>query len=505
MRNGEKACANRTEYATVEAVVTARPGRNTKLEALLDDAGWSRAETARHIRARARELGYPGIAVDASRVTRWIGGERPRPPTGDILAALLSQHFGTPITQADLGLTSTRASAALPADHGLDLPWNASGLVRLVEDWQSHMLSRRTFLTVSGAALTTHAWASFDTPAPVLAAAARADRVTVAEPLLDVIDDIVARAQQLDDRHGAAGAEFVADQFHTVARLLRTGAYPESTGRRLAAALAQLAQTAGFMDYDALRDGRAQRWYLTGLRAAHAAADLGLAASILALMSNQAISLGNIPDALQLAAASHEAATGAPGPVQALIAARGSLAHAAAGDLTAFRRARDATLTHLDQTGGERAPRWAAYVSRTELDAITGRGLVSLAAKLPGRQHALLAEAEPLLRGRADTDLTSLPQRSALRHGALLALAHTRTGDLEQASTITRAALTRLDTVASPRILRLFHQLRADLAPHTHRGGRFGDLVTELDTHLSERPEPELADPTRRPVRRHTP
>lgn len=67
-------------------------------------------------------------------------------------------------------------------------------------------------------------------------------------------------------------------------------------------------------------------------------------------MSNQAVPLGQIPDALQLAAASHEAADHAPASVRALIAARGSLAHAAAGDITSFRYARDATLTHLDDT-----------------------------------------------------------------------------------------------------------------------------------------------------------
>ncbi|WP_133906928.1 hypothetical protein [Actinophytocola oryzae] len=463
---------------------TTRLGRNTKLAGLLDAAGWSRADTARRIRTRAQELGHTGIAVDASRVTRWISGERPRPPAGDILAALLSGHFDTEITLLDLDLAPPRASAPLPADHGLDLPWDAKGLHRLAEEWHVHMLSRRTFLTVSGAALTAPGWASFTTSAPVLAAAAHTDdRVTVDEPLLNVIDGVVANAQQLDEQHGAAGAEFVADQFHSVARLLRVGSYTPATGQRLAAALAQLAQTTGFMDYDALRDGRAQRWYLTGLHAAHAAHDRPLTASILALMSNQAITLGQITDALQLAPASQEAAAHAPAPVRALIAARASLAHAAAGDLTSFRHARDATLTHLDHlTAGEPAPRWAAYVSPTELDAITGRGLVTLATHLPHQQHTLLTEAEPLLRNRADTDATSVSQRSALRHGVLLALAHTRTGNLDQAAATTRAALNRLDTVASPRILQLLHQLRGHLADHAHRNAHLRGLVTDLET-----------------------
>lgn len=173
----------------------------------------------------------------------------------------------------------------------------------------------------------------------------------------------------------------------------------------------------------------------------------------------------------------------APRPVQALISARASLAHAAAGDLTAFRRDREESLTHLDHVPGDdqAPPRWAGYVSATELDAITGRGLISLATRLPQRQRALLAEAEPLLRGRANTDMADLLQRSALRHGALLALAHTSTGNLDQTAATTRAALARLDTDVSPRILDLFHQLRGDLTTHTRRDPEIRDLVADLD------------------------
>src|SRR5690348_9569817 len=82
--------------------VTAPRGTNITLAALLREAGWSRAETARRVREHAAQTGNPGIAADASRVTRWIAGERPRPPTGSILAAVLSDHLGRPLTLTDL-------------------------------------------------------------------------------------------------------------------------------------------------------------------------------------------------------------------------------------------------------------------------------------------------------------------------------------------------------------------------------------------------------------------
>ncbi|MEU1813358.1 hypothetical protein [Micromonospora aurantiaca (nom. illeg.)] len=195
------------------------------------------------------------------------------------------------------------------------------------------MPTRRTIIAVTGAALTTPAWAALHQPVPNLAAAA-GDGGPVSPPLLDMIDTVVAHAQQLDDNQGGAARGFVNDQFAAVARLLRRASYNPAAGRRLAAALAQLAQTAGFMAFDAGQDGAAQRWYLTALRAAHGAAEPGLTASILALMSNQAADRGHALDALQLAAAAQESAKTTPPAVRALVAARSSLAHAVAGDLT---------------------------------------------------------------------------------------------------------------------------------------------------------------------------
>ncbi|MCX4471380.1 hypothetical protein OOK41_13855 [Micromonospora sp. NBC_01655] len=108
------------------------------------------------------------------------------------------------------------------------------------------MLTRRTVIAVTGAALTAPAWSALHQPAPDLVSAARKGG-PVSSPLLDMIDTVVAHAQQLDDHRGGAARDFVSDQFTAVERLLRRAPYTAAAGRRLAAALAQLAQTAGFM------------------------------------------------------------------------------------------------------------------------------------------------------------------------------------------------------------------------------------------------------------------
>ncbi|GAA2096430.1 hypothetical protein [Actinomadura alba] len=347
------------------------------------------------------------------------------------------------------------------------------------------MLTRRRFAVITGTALTAHAWRLLDEPSPALGAATR-DSGHVSDAVMSLVEDTVARAQQLDDQQGGGSAlGWVVDQFRAVSRMLRHDRYDAQTGRRLCATLAQFAQTAGFMAHDTGRDGEAQRWYLIGLRAAHTADDHGLAASILSLMSNQAASRRETNDALQLASAAEQAAAQAPAVVQALIAARSGLAYASAGDLSGFRRSRDHCLTKLAMAKQPAdVPRWAGYASPTELDAIAGRGLVMLAQRIPARRTPLLAEAEQLLYDRAFTDLHDIPQRSALRHGAWLAIAHVQAGDLPQAINAGRSALTRLPGVTSTGSIRLLRQLRVDLAPRAHREPTIRAFVNDLDQQL---------------------
>ncbi|MFC4590228.1 hypothetical protein [Sphaerisporangium corydalis] len=80
------------------------------------------------------------------------------------------------------------------------------------------MLTRRTFIALSGAALTAHAWQWMDAPTPTLAAVAR-DAGPVSEEVLALVESIVTGAQRLNEQQGSAAAAFVADQFACVAGL----------------------------------------------------------------------------------------------------------------------------------------------------------------------------------------------------------------------------------------------------------------------------------------------
>ncbi|MBC6457091.1 helix-turn-helix domain-containing protein [Actinomadura sp. HBU206391] len=453
--------------------------------------GWSRQQTIDAMTASAGADSLD-LGLNPSMLCRWEHGTyRPSPQYASLLCEVYQ------VNPRQLGLISGNKSAdrahsppgdsrpaQTPADHGLDLPWRQSGLLKLLGE-EAHMLTRRRFAVISGTALTLHAWRLLDEPSPALAAAAR-DSGHVSQAMVSLVEDTVTRAQQLDDQQGGGSAlGWVADQFRAVSRMLRHDSYDAWTGRRLCAALAQLAQTAGFMAHDSGRDGDAQRWYLIGLRAAHTANDHALVASILSLMSNQAAGRRQTNDALQLVSAAEQAAAQSPATVQALIAARSCLAYASAGDLSGFRRSRDQCLTKLALAQQRPyVPRWAGYASPTELDAIAGRGFVILARNIPTRRKSLLSDAEQLLHDRAFTDLEDIHQRSALRHGAWLAIAHAQAGDLPQAINAGRSALSRLPGVTSIGSIKLLRQLRADLTPRAPQEPAIRTFIADLDQQL---------------------
>lgn len=455
------------------------PLANPRLAALLREAGWPPEALARRITLTGRDR-----PVHPKTPYKWIArGNVPHGDVPDLVVQVLSRALGRELTHEDVwGVTPRRPPRAVGADDRMDLPWDRTGLLSLLGE---PVPTRRTVLALAGTALTRHGWMALASPGFELVSAAAEDG-PVTPALLTMIDGVVRQAQLLDDEQGGAARGFVGDQFAAVARLLRRASYDQAAGRRLTTALAQLAQTAGFMAFDAHDDGRAQRWYLVGARAAHAAADPALVASVLALMSNQAADRGKATDAVNLAAAAQEAAADTHAVVRSLVAARSGLAYAAAGDLTGFLRVRDTALGLLDGQGDRPRPPWAWYVDRVELDAITGRGLVVLAEHLPTRRKKLLRDACHLLHARAHTPPDGKAQRSALRHGAWLSLARIADHDLDGAVAAGRLAYHRLCGVDSARSRALLHDLGARLAPVAGRSASARSLLHDLE-HLPRR------------------
>ncbi|MFJ9822535.1 hypothetical protein ACIRU3_46520 [Streptomyces sp. NPDC101151] len=80
---------------------------NPHLALWIAATGLSHGEIARRVAVTAKAQGHRQVAPDATRVRRWIDGERPRPPVPALLAEVLSDAVGQPLTPGDLGLTAT--------------------------------------------------------------------------------------------------------------------------------------------------------------------------------------------------------------------------------------------------------------------------------------------------------------------------------------------------------------------------------------------------------------
>ncbi|MGH3326735.1 MAG: hypothetical protein ACRDPT_02865 [Streptomycetales bacterium] len=465
------------------------PG-NPLLAVVLEELGWSLTRLAAETNA-VMGAGY----VSRSTVSEWVNrGRVPHEPMPTVVAHLLSDALDEPVSLDKLWQGRARsASLWVPSDDGLDLTWNLDGTVAVLHDWLTHGgglmdLDRRTFLAISGAALTGPAWDYVDTAAgrDALArlGAGGGEGVAITPGMVDVIDATVANLRALDDQEGGDGdnLRFVHRHFRTVAGYLKSGNFSEpQVGVRLLASWAQLAQLAGWMAHDAEEHGLAQRYYRTGLHAAHTARDRDVGAYILGSMSYHAIARGRLRDAIELANAAAEAAQRASPAVRALTASRYAYAQAAIGNLRAFREGTDEARGLLDRPGAlERRPSWLYWFD--SLDVITGQSLIAAAYASSRNPRPLLEEAETLLNPWLDSGAERTEPREVLFHGSWLARSFVRRGELDRALDTGRRTLRNTRSVRSRSSMFLLRQLDEDLAGQ--RGVRYSAEVAAFRDEL---------------------
>jgi hypothetical protein len=369
--------------------------------------------------------------------------------------------------------------------------WTLDGTMRVAEDWLlAGLLDRRVFLAVSGAALTqavrAHLAREVATPAEV-----RAMAEAPADPLVSQIEQSVPLLARLDDAQGGAShLTYVGAQVRAVALVLHEQGPAARQTRRLLVALADLAQLAGWMAFDAGQHGLAQRYFFTGLRAAHDAGYRPMAAHILADLAFQATSRGEAGDGVRLGEAADEVAAKSPASVRASVKTRLAYAYAGAGETRAFERTRHDAQGELAARNPARDPEWLYYLTPSHLDCQAGYSLVLMGRRQladgdrsGGRR--LLRQGRALLAGGAYAFPVGGPsERRALFEGAWLALGHAAHGDLEEACQVAGLATARLDQVRSPRSVALLDRLARDLK-RRQRNPVVGELLPELERTLA--------------------
>jgi tetratricopeptide (TPR) repeat protein len=362
----------------------------------------------------------------------------------------------------------------LPAGDAVraDFPWTADGCrIALADALERAMLDRRGFLVLSGGVLTGLAdqWLSVS---PDKIDAALGGRARVDADVVGWIEDRIPMLRRMDDQLGGTQLRQVVDaELRLVNSLLGDGAYNTKVGSRLYSAAADLGQLAGWVSFDAGLHSAAQRYYVAALHAAQAAGDPVLGANVLAGMSYQATTVGEVSDAIALSERAYEGAERWASPrVTAMLAARQARAYALAGDTeacsAAIGRAESAIMrcrADIDEPG------WIYYFDEAELAAQAGACRLALGQYESANDrlaHALKLQDPTFARDRTIYYLR-------------LATTQLQLGDLEHAYSLGADACKLARINGSHRIATEMATFRTRLQPW-----RQDPLAKELDEEL---------------------
>lgn len=427
---------------------------NQRLQHAVSEAGLSNKGLARRVVELGRSYGIEGLCYDHTSVGRWFAGQQPRHPAPELIADVLSRELQRNIEPTELGMRMgpLRPGLGLDFSHSSD-----EGLATVTALWRGDIEQRRVIHDASFAVGVSAAPAIrwLTAPSELPDRTASTSRVGMAE--VNGIRDITVLFRKLDNQWGgghtrATAVRYLNDQ---VPQLLH-GSYTESTGRALMSAVAELTHLTGWMAFDLELHGLAQRYLIQALRLAHLAGDIALGGEILAGMSQQALYVGHLREAVDLARAAHIG--GRKSGLPTLLAesfVTEARALARLGERTAGTRAIVAAERALDGTDRSKQPAWMAYFDHAYLSAQLGHCLRDLGDLEFAEQHAhrSLRMTQGYTRGKAFNLI-------------LLADIHTKQHEIEEACKVGHQALDLAIGVKSERARHRMHDLYRHLTPH---------------------------------------
>ncbi|WP_406730025.1 Tat pathway signal protein [Streptomyces sp. NBC_01794] len=290
-----------------------------------------------------------------------------------LLAEVLSEASGQPLTPGDLGLT-----AAGPVLDSIQLPLLTEAAAQSLAGWTQmdlFMNRRDTLKLAVGAPLVLAAERMLGGTARALNNGRKgfdADTVTA-------LEEVTAFFTTADaSKGGGLYRSAIVAQLAEVARRIQDGV-PKSLRIRVFTAAADLAALAGWVSHDCGRYPTAQRYWSYGVYAAGEAGAPDRGVEIVTRMSHQMIYLGRPQDALGLLGVA--AAKAEMPATRALVASQTGRVHAALGDeRQAEQHLGDADELLADGLGDD-VPEWVAYFDGAEhagARAVSARDLTGL-------------------------------------------------------------------------------------------------------------------------------
>ncbi|MGW3929426.1 hypothetical protein ACWECC_15145 [Streptomyces microflavus] len=473
------------DATSVDAGSASAPPSNQALAAALRAAQWTPRELVRALNPRLEAAGQPTLHLTAGRA--WLNGTKPRSATVRRLAAtVLTEATGDPLNAAELWGEPAAgvATAEKTATDDLVGRRSVADVLATATAWTATDPREQAILHPAGdSQLLSAVWdATRQSPQRT---AVPGTQEQVPPEFVDVLEGHLGRLRRLDDTAGggALPQRYVRFELAGVLDVVRSSSYTTDVGTRLLATASGMAQLSGWMAFDADLNAAAQRYQLLAIRLARAAGDTTTVANVLGMLAYQHAATGKPAAALRYAEAAVEHTARSSPLARARAWGRMATAHAAAGDISAFRDATDRCRTLLEHRRDDDPPS-LYYFTPEQVSAEAGHALVELAATNPAHTRRLLAEAITLLSPLTDQGPTSGFPRSALLHGIHLAHAHLLARDPEATAATLLQLADRVPDVQSIRCRNFLRQIRRSAGTRM-RAPDAARALTAVDRALS--------------------
>jgi hypothetical protein len=221
--------------------------RNERLDALLREAGWSRAQAATAFnRISAQNRSAAGIG--RSHVSMWVGGTRPGRDTTVVLCEALTRRLKRIVTPDELGFAGP-GSTVLDAPH-----WDSDPLTTLADLGRADLDAERRSILTGGVysalslALPGESWWQALASAP--ASPLRRQRTGHGD--VDTVRQLTAAFSRADQRRGGGhGRRALVQYLHSdVAGLLQGTFAGDDVRRAMFSAASELSYLSGWMAFD---------------------------------------------------------------------------------------------------------------------------------------------------------------------------------------------------------------------------------------------------------------
>ncbi|MFF5335886.1 transcriptional regulator [Streptomyces sp. NPDC013181] len=420
---------------------------NTALEALIEEAGVSRAGLAGRVNRAGRARGL-SLRYEHTAVARWLKGQRPRGQVPDLICDVLGARLRRTVSLADIGM----AAPDTPAPAGdSSLP---------------HFVERATAV-----------WRSDAQQRPYLADAPAVTGTTAVMPVwewenppedADVSRDGPARVGAADmstlraARHhyelmyrkagGIATRPRVVGFLNAEAAPLLRGGYSDATGRQLHRTTGALVAVAGICAYDSDAHGLAQRYFHQALRLAKASGDRGFGGYVIALLVNQSLFLAEYRRSVAFAQAALRTAGGGITPALAAdLHAMQAKAYARLGDRASALECIGRAEAEAGRIRPGREPDETGYVQPGLVDVQVAEALLHLGDLPAARRHAVAAVRTPA------------HDRGRVHRLAVLTAVELRQGEADRAAATATEMAERVRGMESRRLRDRLRTVRTEL------------------------------------------